>query len=223
MKNTKIVYTGVFFNLSELFNKFNANIGEPRLARIIENPHVTFAYQPKEINPALFGELVTFRVIGYANDGKNQGLQVELVDAAQSVREEYYKIETPHITVSIGEGCRAVNTAHLDFRPIENPFTISGFFGGLCSFFNNKIIYDLSTEKLNGINPKAFDTKDYYPDEIAETLCKLAFEYPGDDTIHEVEEALYQLKATAENPYNRDYYRILYRVLEKIAERDERG
>ena len=42
----------------------------------------------------------------------------------------------------------------------------------------------------------------YYPDEIAETLCKLAFDFPDEKTIKECTEALHDLRAIAENPYN---------------------
>jgi hypothetical protein len=61
----------------------------------------------------------------------------------------------------------------------------------------------------------------YYPDEIANVLCKIAFDYPDKDTIKQCEDALYQLKAIAENPYNSDYYRTLYKVFETIANNEE--
>lgn len=59
-----------------------------------------------------------------------------------------------------------------------------------------------------------------YPDEIAQTLCSLASENPDEETIKDCEKALYQLKATAENHYNSDFYRTLYRVLEEIVNRN---
>lgn len=58
----------------------------------------------------------------------------------------------------------------------------------------------------------------YYPDEIAEILCNLAFDNPNQEIINDCEEALFQLKMTADNPYNSDYYRTLYQVFEKITE-----
>ena len=62
----------------------------------------------------------------------------------------------------------------------------------------------------------------YTTDEIAEKLCRLAEGYnrkPDEQTINETEYALFQIKAMAENPYNSDYYRTLYRVLEEIAKK----
>ncbi len=61
----------------------------------------------------------------------------------------------------------------------------------------------------------------YYPNEIAETLCKLSGEAVTEKVIEECTETLYQLKAIAENPYNSDYYRTLYKVLEKVTEKHE--
>lgn len=57
----------------------------------------------------------------------------------------------------------------------------------------------------------------YYSDEIAETLCKLAFDFPDEKTVKECAEALHDLRAIAENPYNKDYFRILYKVLETLV------
>lgn len=57
----------------------------------------------------------------------------------------------------------------------------------------------------------------YYPDEIAEKLCYLANEGKDGKIYDECTEALYQLLATAQNPYNADYYRTLYKVLEEVA------
>ena len=54
-----------------------------------------------------------------------------------------------------------------------------------------------------------------YPDEISEALCKLANTVGKED---DCKEALYHLKAIAENKYNNDYFRTLYRVLEAITD-----
>lgn len=56
---------------------------------------------------------------------------------------------------------------------------------------------------------------EYYPDEIAEAIIAA-----GNGHIEHKEgitEALYQLKAMAENPYNSDYWRELYAALENLA------
>ena len=71
----------------------------------------------------------------------------------------------------------------------------------------NKIMKDIKMEKY-------YDCKD-----MATVLCELS---SGDDTVNvetmkEVEEALYQLQAVAENEYNADYYRTFWNVLQKIT------
>ena len=60
-----------------------------------------------------------------------------------------------------------------------------------------------------------FDT---YPDEIAEALVELIARTPkgSDETEPDAQaltDCIYDLKYTAENPYNSDYWRELYRAL----------
>lgn len=61
---------------------------------------------------------------------------------------------------------------------------------------------------------------EYYPDEIAEVLCKLADFEPKGAIFNNVNEALYHWKAVCENPYNFDFYRVFWKVLESIVEID---
>ena len=61
--------------------------------------------------------------------------------------------------------------------------------------------------------------KCYDCEDMATVLCELS---SGDDTVNvetlkEVEETLYQLRAVAENEYNADYYRTFWNVLQKIT------
>lgn len=61
-----------------------------------------------------------------------------------------------------------------------------------------------------------------YPCEIAEKLIELSkdmdfLDYEDSETIKtELENAIYYLKAVAENEYNSEYFRIFYRVLENL-------
>ena len=60
----------------------------------------------------------------------------------------------------------------------------------------------------------------YYPGEIAEAIFKAASDDDPEEHTKEIEEmtdALYQLKAIAENKYNSEYYRTLYKYLYKLA------
>ena len=129
----KYIYTGVFFNLSELINKFNCYIGAVRLANTIENPHITFSFKPAQVDEKIFGLPMKFEVVGYACDGHNQGLQVRAVTLPKRVREEFDKITNPHITISVSENGKPVDTGKLKFMPIENPFYITGKYGAYTS------------------------------------------------------------------------------------------
>lgn len=60
--------------------------------------------------------------------------------------------------------------------------------------------------------------KKHYPEDIAEALCKAAQITPDEKTRAELEDAIYDAMAGAENEYNAEYHRTLYRLLEKIAD-----
>lgn len=64
----------------------------------------------------------------------------------------------------------------------------------------------------------------YDSGDIAEKLIELSnlrsnVEDP-DALYKDVEEALYQINAIAQNPYNKDFYRVLYNVLLAITSLD---
>lgn len=70
--------------------------------------------------------------------------------------------------------------------------------------------------------------KDYYPDDMAMALCFIANsdiekfdKKTGEQNpkITEITNALYHLMATAENPYNNDYFRTLWETLQDITEK----
>lgn len=70
-------------------------------------------------------------------------------------------------------------------------------------------------EKLRKYNESSY----YGSEDITEKLLNIA-EIKDEEIKEELTEAIYQLKAMAENPYNSDYWRILYNVLLKITEVD---
>lgn len=123
------IYIGCFVNRQELLEKVQP-FADSRLHKIIENPHVTFAYRPDNVDETLFGKMVSIRVMGYANNGHNEGVKVELSSDDPAIREMAAKIKVPHITLSVSETGESVDTWALDFRETE-PFEISGIFGGV--------------------------------------------------------------------------------------------
>lgn len=60
--------------------------------------------------------------------------------------------------------------------------------------------------------------KNYYPDDITTALINCGSNQYTPEQVKQIVDALYQLQAIAENPYNSDYYRVFYRLLEDITE-----
>lgn len=62
-------------------------------------------------------------------------------------------------------------------------------------------------------------TFEYYPDDIANALFDLAGIEPTADLFEKLENAIYHFKCIAENPYNNDYFRTFYKILEKMTDK----
>lgn len=137
MINDKFQYVGVFFEADYFMNEIS-KICDNHLFRVIQNPHITFAYKPSTIDESLFGERVVVKMVAYGNNGINEGVKVELVSANEAVRTAFSQIEIPHITISVSESGKPVNTRYLDFSQIE-PIEIEGIYGGWEKNIENKI------------------------------------------------------------------------------------
>ena len=122
-------YQGIFFD--EPTKEKLIDLQENPLEEVVKDMHITFLFGKTEKYPTQLMEKETpLEIIGYASDGKNSGFEVKLPEYL----EKYYKNSTPpHITVSIGEvdGVKGkpVDTGKLDFKPLEDPITISGKLG----------------------------------------------------------------------------------------------
>lgn len=64
-------------------------------------------------------------------------------------------------------------------------------------------------------------TVKYYPEDVAESLCLIAFNNPSRRTIMECTDGLLGLLAAAKDSYNPEGYRVLYKVLETIVDVQE--
>lgn len=61
---------------------------------------------------------------------------------------------------------------------------------------------------------KQYRENSYYDtDDISERLIELSNLDPSEEMKTELDNALYALKAAAQNQYNKDYYKVLYNVL----------
>lgn len=127
-------YEGLFFDdeMTDLIHLLE----EKRLPSVNDILHCTFKYHPSddEIFNDLVGKTFTVYLVGYGNDGQNSGFELILPDELK----KYYincdgqdsKVLTkPHITASLAEDAKAVNTKNLNFIPLENKVKLTGRFG----------------------------------------------------------------------------------------------
>ena len=124
----RYIYIGCFLDPQDLLSA-TGEYAHRHLARIIPSPHVTFQYQPEAVDETLFGQPVEITAVGYGNDGKNEGLLVRLTAPSPAVQAMSEAIPVPHITISVSESGKPVNTGSLTFREIP-PFRLTGVFGG---------------------------------------------------------------------------------------------
>lgn len=125
----KIIYTGWFISPKEL--------QKASLEKIIEYPHLTLAFKPKDAFLNKFGTVATIKIIGYGNDGDNEGYLCEITPEDEFLKNQIKDIKVPHITLSVSADGKPVNTSGLDFYPIDKPFIIKGVYG---AFVSGKVI-----------------------------------------------------------------------------------
>ena len=121
-------YVGCFFEAEELYEKTKL-IRESPLPMAVEYPHITFQYRPESVDRELFGQKLQVEIVGYGNNGINEGLYVRVASSNSKLQAMVNKIEVPHITLALGEGGEAVNTRELEFAEIPS-IIITGEYGG---------------------------------------------------------------------------------------------
>lgn len=132
----EVIYTGLFIDPNEIYSKF-----PPILYHKIRDPHITVAYRPDSSRVFLdsLDSEAKIRVIGYGNDGKNEGLLAEVLSGDPAIQkavkeniladENNKHQEGPlpvHITLSLDEGASAYGTRKLNFRPLKTPVELTG-------------------------------------------------------------------------------------------------
>lgn len=120
------IYTGIFLNSDEVYKLF-----PPKLSIVVGHPHVTLAYRGgiESAHEEFLGEAVKVRVIGYANDGKNEGLQVELTAENSELQKLCNAVEIPHVTLSTSRESKNRLTKDSNFAPLEKPIELVGHYG----------------------------------------------------------------------------------------------
>ncbi|MBR4986737.1 MAG: hypothetical protein IKY83_13470 [Proteobacteria bacterium] len=136
-------YTGIFLSLEDrarfwrLCNDIRNSQKKSPLAKRIAHPHVTEMHEKDEAfadfvekRKSIFGEhRVKIKIIGYANDGENEAVQIEFVgDEADTESKQIINHikgkadnnpEILHITLSISETGEAKNSRYLRFEKID--------------------------------------------------------------------------------------------------------
>lgn len=120
------IYTGIFLDGDNVYKLF-----PPKLFTRIGHPHVTLIYRGglESAHEEFLGEIVKVRVIGYGNDGKNEGLQVELESTNPELQKICNEVEVPHITLSISRDSKNRYTKNLAFKPVDKPVELVGRYG----------------------------------------------------------------------------------------------
>lgn len=119
-------YDAVFFKTEDVEKALKElNVGKNALSQSPDNYHMTVKYHGKQepsdetktFMEKYHGTDIHCNIIGYGNDGKNEGLLLE----------GYQKNGTPcHITLSYSDESKAVNTGKMHFNLFEKPITITG-------------------------------------------------------------------------------------------------
>lgn len=131
MRNMKYNYIGCFIDKGKL-DEAISYLPRNRLSHEIEDTHITFKYKPRRVDKSLFGTPIRVTITKYGCDKENEGLLVKLSSEDPRINEMISHIPKPHITLSVSDTGRAVNTRYLDF--VDIPETcITGRFGGYCT------------------------------------------------------------------------------------------
>lgn len=128
-----IIYSGIFFEKEKI-----DNIVKSKLAKDIKFPHITFKFKPakedEELLNSLVGEEVNVYLYNFKQDENNAGFYVAKIESDNKYINDLFEyIECPHITTSVSEFGKPVDTYKLFSKkcPIEEELfvVIKGTFG----------------------------------------------------------------------------------------------
>ena len=144
-------YAGFFVDREELYGRAAAlrkivggesGIDATQLVHTVEKPHVTTKFAPEvsDLHIDELGSAAKITVIGYGNDGINEGFLVKVAADDPVMQAVLDKVRNPHITLSYSEGGHPKDTVDLDFRPLkeEDRFELAGKY--CLHLKNNKLI-----------------------------------------------------------------------------------
>lgn len=122
----KTIYAGIFVDPEDLYGKVS-----PRLEKSIKDPHITTKFKPgvEDLNLGQLGTGAKITAVGYGNDGRNEGLLVQIEADEPEIQKACDALERPHITLSVSEEGRPKDTVNLEFSPLETPIELTGRYG----------------------------------------------------------------------------------------------
>lgn len=138
----KIIYAGIFFDLATVEAAVGQN-GGVVLEKEITLPHVTLAFRPSNEDmqklQLLLGKEVEVSLDEFAYNNRNAGFRVSVI-TPDSVVSNFLKGKLPHITTSVSQEGRPVDTPRLfdesfegiNFVQVDSQ-TITGRIGVFCS------------------------------------------------------------------------------------------
>jgi len=117
-----IIYEG-FFIISKIASSLSTDI---------EHKHVTTEFRPEITHEELYGSNVILHVSKYGNDGENEGLYVDSIETDNNTLNNLFNsITVPHITLSVSDTGKPVNTSRIKFDKDWNGATVlDAIFGG---------------------------------------------------------------------------------------------
>ena len=121
------LYNGIFFD-KDIVQKLVCDLNLPTLEKPIESPHVTFNFKKEDFPDTIIGASAEVKIIGLGHNDENVGL---LVDIPESLKELYNGNPNIHITTSISNTGKAINTGYLDFMMLSDSeqITLEGKLG----------------------------------------------------------------------------------------------
>lgn len=121
-----VIYAGIFFDKADV-NTAVSHLGGEVLNRVIDDPHVTLAFRPNEEQKQMIGSLmgkdIVVKLDEFACNDKNAGFLVSMVTPNPDVN-NFLEGKLPHITTSVGENGRPVDTPKLFDGSFKNVSSI---------------------------------------------------------------------------------------------------
>jgi len=120
------IYTGIFVDTEALWSIF-----PPKLSVRKGHAHVTLSYRGgvESAHEEWLGEKVLVRVVAYGNNGKNEGLKVELESSNSELQKYLDTLGEHHITLSYARDSDPKFTANLDFEKLGEKIELVGVYG----------------------------------------------------------------------------------------------